>query len=167
MRPFAKRLFIRPTCEIRVTFLVTLHLHEVQCPHEILVLSPDYRFVGIQFPPDDATKIWRYPVKTHPPTPTYTIEWKREGSIRIIIHSVDEGLRRLDYPRSALHHQIDGGRQRQRIERRVGVLVIKIFLSDKNNISDSVGIGVGGRWFLLGTLLPATGANGKWVCFYM
>jgi len=93
MRPFAKRLFIRPTCEIRVTFLVTLHLHEVQCPHEILVLSPDYRFVGIQFPPDDATKIWRYPVKTHPPTPTYTIEWKREGSIRIIIHSVDEGLR--------------------------------------------------------------------------
>ena len=93
MRPFAKRLFIHPTCKIRVTFLVTIHIHEVQCPHEMLVLSPDYRLVGIQFPSDDATKIWRYPVNTHPPTLTYIIEWKREGSIRIIIHSIDEGLR--------------------------------------------------------------------------
>jgi hypothetical protein len=59
----------------------------------MLVLSPDYRLVGIQFPSDDATKIWRYPVNTHPPTLTYIIEWKREGSIRIIIHSIDEGLR--------------------------------------------------------------------------
>lgn len=45
----------------------------------------------------------------------------------------------LDYPPSPWHNQIDGGRQR--IERRGGVLVIKILLSDKNNISDSVGIG--------------------------
>lgn len=102
--------FHPPHLQNLVIFLVTVHFHEVQRPHEMLVLSPDYRLVGIQFPPDDATKIWRYPVKTHQPTPTYTIEWKREGSIRIIIHSVDEGLRSWIIPgRHCTIKSMEGG----------------------------------------------------------